>query len=254
MKELFVEWNSGIEIIDLEEIELIFSMDEKNQVHKLSTRESRVNPYLMCIYDPTLSFTGSAIGSLTTFTLEYSNSGTFPSRGNCVADGLLGTAIYTLTGNNWSCVWTAKSGTSVLSPKCTPRECNESEERKMVDAARKYRDPYFRTLILSADEGKCVISGESQVETLETAHLHEVVDNGPDTHDNGIVLRKDLHALFDKRLITITADGNVEFDIGLSPFYCEALKNKQIPLHTLNRVREKLLARFDLDKEKIAND
>jgi predicted restriction endonuclease len=51
--------------------------------------------------------------------------------------------------------------------------------------------------------GACVITGETEPAALEAAHIRPVYEGGPDTMDNVLLLRADLHRLFDAGLLTI---------------------------------------------------
>jgi hypothetical protein len=51
--------------------------------------------------------------------------------------------------------------------------------------------------------GGCIITGERAAPVLEAAHIHAKARGGPDHLDNALVLRADLHLLFDVGLITI---------------------------------------------------
>lgn len=64
----------------------------------------------------------------------------------------------------------------------------------------------FRQQLLNAYESKCVITGCDAAEALEAAHI--VPYRGPQTDrvDNGLLLRADLHTLFDLGLIAIHED------------------------------------------------
>ena len=64
----------------------------------------------------------------------------------------------------------------------------------------------FRSAILGAYGGRCAISGCAVPDVLEAAHICPY--RGPHTNSaaNGILLRADLHALFDRGLVTIDAE------------------------------------------------
>lgn len=61
----------------------------------------------------------------------------------------------------------------------------------------------FKQSLLEAYDRKCAMTGCSVVEILEAAHIKPY--RGPDTNrtDNGLLLRADIHTLFDKGLIWI---------------------------------------------------
>jgi hypothetical protein len=62
----------------------------------------------------------------------------------------------------------------------------------------------FRKKLLLAFGAKCVITGCSETEVLDAVHIKPVADLGNDDIGNGLLLRADLHRLFDAGLLTIT--------------------------------------------------
>ena len=67
----------------------------------------------------------------------------------------------------------------------------------------------FRATVTEAYEKRCAISGEKTLPVLEAAHIQPYADAGPSTIGNGLLLRSDLHTLFDKHYLTINADNLV---------------------------------------------
>ena len=61
----------------------------------------------------------------------------------------------------------------------------------------------FKGLILKGYKNKCCISGEVCPELLEAAHLQKYIDRRSNHIQNGILLRVDLHRLFDNDLLII---------------------------------------------------
>jgi len=68
----------------------------------------------------------------------------------------------------------------------------------------------FRVLITDAYSRKCAISGERTLPVLDAAHIKPYEQSGPHAVSNGLLLRSDIHKLFDKGYITITKDYKVE--------------------------------------------
>ena len=64
----------------------------------------------------------------------------------------------------------------------------------------------FRTLILDTYERRCAVTGEKTLPTLEAAHIKAHASHGPSCIENGLLLRADLHRLFDKRYVTVDPD------------------------------------------------
>lgn len=68
----------------------------------------------------------------------------------------------------------------------------------------------FRALVIDAYHRRCAISGEKTIPVLEAAHIKPYAESGPNATSNGILLRADLHILFDEGFVTVTPDLKVE--------------------------------------------
>lgn len=68
----------------------------------------------------------------------------------------------------------------------------------------------FRVLVTDAYFRRCSITGEKTLPVLEAAHIKPYAESGPHFISNGILLRSDLHKLFDNGYITITNNYNIE--------------------------------------------
>ncbi len=84
-----------------------------------------------------------------------------------------------------------------------PRSEGEGRKQALVAICRRQGQPEFRKKLIEAYSGQCVISGCDALQTLEAAHIMPY--NGPKTNHpaNGLLLRADLHVLFDLGLIAI---------------------------------------------------
>ncbi len=75
----------------------------------------------------------------------------------------------------------------------------------------------FRLNVAEAYSNKCAISGESALPTLQAAHIKPYSESGSNNlTTNGILLRSDLHRLYDKGYIAITEDYKVKVGQRLS--------------------------------------
>lgn len=66
----------------------------------------------------------------------------------------------------------------------------------------------FRQNLLSVSD-HCLITRVRMVGLLEAAHIKPHKYNGPETKDNGILLRRDIHYLFDSGNLRIDVNGNI---------------------------------------------
>ncbi|MBI4750581.1 MAG: HNH endonuclease [Acidobacteria bacterium] len=82
----------------------------------------------------------------------------------------------------------------------------ESREKVLTEIVRRRGQPKFRKMLLDAYGGCCAFSGCSVEAVLEAAHIHPY--KGPLTNhpQNGLLLRTDLHTLFDLGLLTVNTD------------------------------------------------
>jgi putative restriction endonuclease len=62
----------------------------------------------------------------------------------------------------------------------------------------------FRLLVTDAYQRRCAVTGERTLPVLDAAHIKPYAELGPHRLENGILLRKDLHALFDAGYVTVT--------------------------------------------------
>lgn len=64
----------------------------------------------------------------------------------------------------------------------------------------------FRVGVIEAYDRRCIVTGERTLPALEAAHIVPVKKQGTHEISNGLLLRRDLHALFDQHYITIRPD------------------------------------------------
>jgi putative restriction endonuclease len=62
----------------------------------------------------------------------------------------------------------------------------------------------FRARIIDAYERRCAVTGERTLPVLEAAHIKPYSLSGPHATENGLLLRSDLHTLFDRGYVTVT--------------------------------------------------
>jgi putative restriction endonuclease len=68
----------------------------------------------------------------------------------------------------------------------------------------------FRVLVTDAYQRRCAITGERTLPVLEAAHIKPYAESGPHLIQNGLLLRSDLHILFDDGYLTVTEDLRIE--------------------------------------------
>ena len=68
----------------------------------------------------------------------------------------------------------------------------------------------FRVLVTEAYQRRCAITGEKTLPVLDAAHIKPYGQDGPHCTSNGLLLRQDLHTLFDRGYVTVDEDLHIE--------------------------------------------
>lgn len=68
----------------------------------------------------------------------------------------------------------------------------------------------FRVLVTDAYGRRCAATGERVLPVLEAAHIRPYSEGGEHRVDNGVLLRSDLHTLFDRGYLTISGSATIE--------------------------------------------
>ncbi|MBV9386660.1 MAG: HNH endonuclease [Chroococcidiopsidaceae cyanobacterium CP_BM_ER_R8_30] len=85
----------------------------------------------------------------------------------------------------------------------TPRSIEDARKRDSERIAQRQGQPVFRQALLEAYNRKCAITGEDLEQALEATHIMPYFGTQTDCISNGLLLRADLHVLFDLYLLTI---------------------------------------------------
>lgn len=106
----------------------------------------------------------------------------------------------------------------------------------------------FRIAVTDAYERACAVTGEHSLPALDAGHIRPFAEGGPHRISNGVLLRADLHRLFDKGYVTITPDHRFEVSGRLRdeyqngktyyPLHGQALR---VPQRTVDRPDPELL-------------
>ncbi len=97
----------------------------------------------------------------------------------------------------------------------TPFAPLEADERQIVEArmARRIGQGAFRSRLFDAYEGRCAITGEHTEIVLDAAHIQPYLGPRSNHVQNGLLLTKEFHALFDAGYVTVSPD----LDVRVSP-------------------------------------
>lgn len=64
----------------------------------------------------------------------------------------------------------------------------------------------FKLLVTDAYRGACAVTGEHSLPVLEAAHIRPYAEDGPHDIGNGLLLRTDIHKLFDMGYVTVSPE------------------------------------------------
>ncbi|MGD9548131.1 MAG: HNH endonuclease [Candidatus Krumholzibacteriia bacterium] len=119
--------------------------------------------------------------------------------------------------------------------ECRDRAANRnkilgSEKTTMVDgpqprygAETLYRPRLgqgaFRLAVTDAYGRKCAVTGEHSLPVLDSAHIKPFAEGGPHDISNGILLRADIHRLYDRGYVTVTPDYRFKVSAALQDEY-----------------------------------
>lgn len=107
-------------------------------------------------------------------------------------------------------------GAALYDAVCAAMRQQAPEEVIETEAEERYSSPYltrarlgqgtFRVLVTDAYHRRCAVTGEKTLPVLEAAHIRPFAEEGPNHVDNGLLLRADLHRLFDAGYVTVNPD------------------------------------------------
>jgi len=89
-----------------------------------------------------------------------------------------------------------------------PKEAVDDDvaEKRLAAITRRRGQPAFRKRLLYLYDHKCAVTGVDVDMVLDAAHIVSHATSGDNSSDNGILLRSDLHDLFDAGLLVIDPD------------------------------------------------
>lgn len=95
-----------------------------------------------------------------------------------------------------------------------PKDLTDSRERILTSIVQRRGETDFRQVLLYVYDSKCAISNCSLPEVLEVCYIIPCCGKETNKIQNSILLRSDIHTLFDLRLITIDEE---KYSVIVSP-------------------------------------
>ncbi len=101
----------------------------------------------------------------------------------------------------------------------------------------------FRVLVTDAYRRRCAMTGEKTLPVLEAAHIKPYAENGPHQINNGLLLRSDIHILFDRGYIGVDQDLKVrvsgklreQYQNGKVYYMLEGERLRALPDHAMDQ-------------------
>lgn len=87
-----------------------------------------------------------------------------------------------------------------------PYSDEDGRKRTLASIVRRMGQPAFRNALISAYDGKCAMTGCNVLDALEAAHITPYMGEQTNTIQNGLLLRADIHTLFDLGKIAISSN------------------------------------------------
>ena len=86
-----------------------------------------------------------------------------------------------------------------------PLSEEDARQRTITSIVRRQGQTEFRNNLIRAYEGQCAITRCTAIEALEAAHIEPYMGKKTNVVTNGLLLRADIHTLFDLGYISIDA-------------------------------------------------
>jgi putative restriction endonuclease len=112
--------------------------------------------------------------------------------------------------------YSASEGDGLALWEAVNQRLERAEISRTAKASARFGDPHlihprlgqgaFRVLVTDIYRRRCAVTQERTLPALDAAHIRPYADGG--THDarNGLLLRRDIHSLFDAGYVTVTPD------------------------------------------------
>ncbi len=114
---------------------------------------------------------------------------------------------YDLAQGEGQRVWQQLLSRAPLAPANGPLLVAEARYGAPRPVAPRLGQAGFRVAVLDAYDRACAVTHEHSLPVLEAAHIRPFAEGGEHSAKNGLLLRSDVHKLFDRGYVTITAAG-----------------------------------------------
>jgi hypothetical protein len=135
--------------------------------------------------------------------------------------------------------WLGEHGAEVtaLDDPGHPASSEDARDRVLAEIVRRRGQGAFRAQLLKQYEGRCAVTGETAVAVLEAAHIDPYLGRRFHVTANGLLLRSDLHTLFDLRFVGVDSRGDLVVSRRLDGTSYAKLRGTRLRLPTSLRAR-----------------
>lgn len=124
-----------------------------------------------------------------------------------------------------------------------PSDLEDARQRTLANIVRRQGQAQFRAALMSAYDGRCAITGCDVAEALEAAHIAPYLGPHTNTVNNGLLLRADVHTLFDLGRLAVSDGHAIVLARSLAgTTYEHELKGKRLCLPKNEALRPSLVA------------
>jgi len=109
-----------------------------------------------------------------------------------------------------------------------PKDMADGRKKVIREIVRRQGQPKFRKKLLNAYGGKCAVTGCDVEAVLEAAHIAPYLGTDSNTVQNGLLLRADIHTLFDLGQLKVTPAGKIEIHENLLGTMYEAYRGRRL--------------------------
>lgn len=92
-------------------------------------------------------------------------------------------------------------------PASEPNIPNDENKRQAYARRVRKGQSRFRKALITLYDSRCAFTKTKEETVLEACHIISHAKTGDNTLDNGLLLRSDIHVLFDEHLVTLANDG-----------------------------------------------
>jgi 5-methylcytosine-specific restriction enzyme A len=108
-------------------------------------------------------------------------------------------------------------------------EASRIRERAWQQVTQRRGQSRFRTMLLDAYDNKCAVTRINEPMVLEAAHIEPYSGPASNVAQNGLLLKSDIHKLFDRGVLVIQPD--------LTTMIAPSLQNGPFAIHDGQRIR-----------------